>query len=831
MISFVDFIAFMTPHGIRFSFSLLIIIVMITIQGLAIPLSVSAQTEVPIRGPLTPGTAALFPLGIIGTIPGIREISPIAVSGALPGPQFLPIKNVSEPVKAPETLGSTPWLLRYVINPLARAATRSVLTALTQQVVNWISADGGNNVGFVGNFEKTLTNELDDRAGEFLQRLDLIDFCGDIGAYLKVNLRAGGGGLRQRAKCSLSAIVSNVQNFYDNFQNGGWEAFLKVNTDIQNNTAGAFLIALDAKIAAETRRKEEFGARYNKSSILGVGKKVKIDCVPIGNKKAEAQIAGKYQRSGVKEIGTENPDEKCFSSYEEQTPGVIIEQTIKDANRTGIDFGISAKEFDEAIGAIMTALLQRTISSVSGIFGNSGRDYGGRDVGGKDIYNYKEIGSSQDALRSRTEASIFLAYGTEQAIHASVLALRRELTASPAPNASREREIKERVAELLAKKQPVTTEKNQALDIKLSSFATITQGDITRVDALVTQSMNNLEPIAQQVGATPYASPTGDLKTDALNNLSGSRTSVAGLIGLVNQAIAEIDRAIPILNARIAAAQAELATLQPQLSALRAQLATSQSQLSTLQSQLASFQSQLATRQSQRDTLQSQLASLQVQLQNATSQAQAATIQQQINAIQQQISTLQGQITTTQGQINAVQAQIDATQTQVSATQGQIDATQTQVSTTQTQITTTGSRIDALNAQIAADQDNILKLIDHRAALTTGDPAANQKGVLAQLHETDAKLQSEYATMQKFVTISEVVGRTGIALGIMTEANTIQTSADVAVQNVFGFLDSIIGNVLTQFQPASPPAQTPAIPPPIEEAPLPQQFEDSNSDE
>lgn len=583
----------------------------------------------------------------------------------------------TETITNPQTFGSTTWLLRYIVNPLARAFTRTLLTTLTQQVVNWISADGGNNVGFIGNFEKTLGNELDDAAGEFLDKtIPNVDFCGDIGAYLRLNLRAPAGGLRQRARCSLSAIVSNVQHFYDNFQNGGWEAFLKVNTDIQNNTAGAFLIALDAKLAAESRRKEEFGAKYAKSSILGFGKKAKTDCFPKGgNAQTQGQrVASTYMRSGVKQI----PDDPfssdvCFNSYEEQTPGVIIEQTLKDANKTGIEFGISAKDFDEAIGAIMTALLKRTISSASGIFGNSGHDYGGRDVGGTDVFNYKEIGPSQDSLRSRTEASIFLAYGAERGIDATVLTLRQELIATT--SAVRQREIKERTADLLAKKQTLFAAENQLIATKQSSFNAVTQGDIAQIDGLVTRVMNQIEPIAQDVSASPYASPTGDLKTDTLNDLSGGRAKLASMINLTHQAIQEIDGAL---------ASTTLATTT-------------------------------------RTTLQ-----------------------------------------------------------------GYRDA-----------LTNTTRCVPSCAPDVVAG------------------------GALQQFQDADAQLQNEYGKIQNLITVSEVVGETGLAIDALTNANDIQASAYSTIQNAFGLLDSVIGNTLTPFQPVAPPPQNPPIPPPIEEAPPP----------
>jgi hypothetical protein len=143
---------------------------------------------------------------------------------------------------------------------------------------------------------------------------------------------------------------------------------------------------------------------------------------------------------------------------------------------------------------------------------------------------------------------------------------------------------------LLAKKQTVTAEENEVITMKQLSFNAVTQLDIAKIDQRVTQSLNVIEPITAEVRASPYVSPTGDMKTDTLNNLSGARTKAAGAINLANRAIIEIDRAIVIFNNEITAAQAQLAVLQPQLAVLQAQLAGFQTQLSALQSQLAGLE-------------------------------------------------------------------------------------------------------------------------------------------------------------------------------------------------------------------------------------------------
>lgn len=468
-------------------------------------------------------------------------IGSVPVSGSITvSPVEPPVRTGTNKFEALwDTITSTDWILKNIGEPAVRIVIRAAIVSITQQVVDWISADGGTNVGFVANFEQTLTNELDDRAGEFLQQLDYIDFCGNIGAYLKLNLRVSAGGLKQRAKCSLSAIVSNVQNFYDNFQNGGWEAFLKTNVDIQNNTAGAFLIALDAKIGLESQKKEGFVYRYQQSLLGGVlGTTKSQKCV----QRPDVCIVD----HGVTDCTPQEP--LCTTETVVNTPGSVIEAALNKVTGSGMDLGVSAKFIDEAVVApIVSALLNRMITSAHGIFGKSPNT----TVSYSDplFTNVKEIGSSRDTLRSSINAALFSAYGGLKAANDQFLALRKELIANPAPGASAEQEIKTKTIDLLVKKQTLTAQEDRLMNTILISFTTVTPSDISSLDAKVTQILNLIDPITTELGSSPYTSPVGTMKTDTLNTLSGSRTHLAGEIALINQTIKEIDKALAYFGA------------------------------------------------------------------------------------------------------------------------------------------------------------------------------------------------------------------------------------------------------------------------------------------
>lgn len=505
----------------------------------------------------------------------------IAISLALPlrVHALIGVPTTQDKIEDPSKLTATQWLLKYVANPLiARPIIRATLTALTQQIVDWIAGNGGSNVGFVGNLEQSLQQELDARAGEFLQTvLPSVDFCGDIGAYLQLNLRSGGS-LRQRAQCSLSAVVKNVQKHYDNFQNGGWQAFIRTNVDIRNNTAGAFLISYDAKLASEAARLQSFIKPYEKSSITGIK-------IPVKQGSTCTHRSQQYQapdEGGLDfgKLGRNAPDtftrreeeneQVCLTTYQEKTPGTIIEGALKKATiDTGIDFGINAKEFDEAIGTIISALTQRLITSSKGIFDSSGSPDSFAGVPGENLIPYDELSSLQGGLRQRIAGGIFAAYGAAEAQTNQTLALRAQITSAPAPLPTRELEIKQKTADLLAKKQVILNEEQLLIQTTQSSFNAIAQSDGRALDAQVSGSISRIQSLAQEVGAVPYASPSptndNNLKTDSLNELSGARAQIAGQITLINEVLRELTIGYNGLSALIAAKRAQVQQLQQTL--------------------------------------------------------------------------------------------------------------------------------------------------------------------------------------------------------------------------------------------------------------------------
>lgn len=290
-------------------------------------------------------TAVLLILGLM--LPQL--LLPLHQAHALASGSFVKTAEVPLPI-------SSIFSKEFLFDTVVRIIARTLIRALANQVIAWIKGEGGKNVGFVGNLERELRREVDIRGAEFLNNLAGINLCGNIGAFLQVSLRIPSNRLKQQLECTVTEIIQNVDDFYQSFANGGWPVFVDIAANPQNDPYGAYLIALDAKIIAESAKRESIqGTFLANKAFLGFSVK-REDCTEIG----------------------EDGNPLCITYQEVRTPGQLIAETLNKAVPIGFDWLTVSDEINEAIAAIISALLEKLISASfgggGGLFDDS---YGG----------------------------------------------------------------------------------------------------------------------------------------------------------------------------------------------------------------------------------------------------------------------------------------------------------------------------------------------------------------------------------------------------------------------------------------------------------------------
>ncbi|MBI2582780.1 hypothetical protein HYV98_00800 [Candidatus Azambacteria bacterium] len=154
----------------------------------------------------------------------------------------------------------------------------------------------------------------------------------------------------ERARCSISDVVKNVDSFFQNFRNGGWRAWITVSTQPQNNIYGTYLLAVDERAQQEAAAKEAAQAEAESSQGF-LSQKV---CTQFHVRGSTIPVYGEFK---AEELG---PDAIC-DKFEIRTPGSTAGNLLSKALGLGPDSLVSAKEFEEYLGAIVNAAINRVI--------------------------------------------------------------------------------------------------------------------------------------------------------------------------------------------------------------------------------------------------------------------------------------------------------------------------------------------------------------------------------------------------------------------------------------------------------------------------------------
>ncbi len=294
-----------------------------------------------------------------------------------------------------------------IMKPFMTRLSTMLIRSLNHSLLMWIQGydpNGRNNVGFVGNLRDELRKELNLQAGQFINQITGINMCGNINYFVRLRLqlpseRDSYYGLNRALGCTASGVVSNIKYTYNDFQRnfrGGWPAYVSYSLTPQNNPYGAYLIALDAKVSAETATAQNIQTGYQVGAgFLGFQVEEK-NCEPInvgglrkqvveslgiqdtglagGSSFAQEQRIQKAINNKLKTMGAEkdkngnliDPPVTCTSKRVTKTPGQTAAFLLNKSLGSGIDVAVVGNEMDNLISSVIQASINKLIGGSSG---------------------------------------------------------------------------------------------------------------------------------------------------------------------------------------------------------------------------------------------------------------------------------------------------------------------------------------------------------------------------------------------------------------------------------------------------------------------------------
>jgi len=274
---------------------------------------------------------------------------------------------------------------------IAYFLARILIRQLSQSIVTWINSGFQGNPSFVQNPGKFMA-EVGDRAiGEFIFGSDLGFLCSPFETNIRINLGYKYSPFKDKINCTLSGILKNVDgsvtNAYNDFMDGdfinggGWDSWLNITTNPQNNQIGAQLIAeaeLTARIGEkELIKKDELNwsggllSMKNCTRITKDANGVQTNAESYRGDPAFFQKVGTQTGSGqlVRDTSgtiTGSTEDAC----EIVTPGTWITGSGNKVFGMDLDALGVADELDEIIGAlanfVISKVIQKGVSLLTG---------------------------------------------------------------------------------------------------------------------------------------------------------------------------------------------------------------------------------------------------------------------------------------------------------------------------------------------------------------------------------------------------------------------------------------------------------------------------------
>lgn len=325
-----------------------ILIVSFFLPSLSLPFIASAVEDPRTPTGFAPEEPGAFGIGAAGGLAKCVVLS-LATRGAaakelaldLPGlgvVAALSVPTISWPELLQQAkLVSKENLLDCIAGALAKAAIRQ----LTKSIVNWINSGFQGKPAFLSDPAKFFTDIADEQIGEFIYGSGLAGLCSPFALQVKV-LVARSSISSRPVQCTLTKVVKNIQGFTQDFQNGGWPAWLALTTVTANNPYGAFLEArseLDERIARA--QAEKFHDVQRGGGFLSFS-----TCL-------SRSVTGACLRAQI------------------LTPGTVIGRQLNNVLEGPLRQLELADELGEIIDALMVALLQQLFVGQGGLRGLS----------------------------------------------------------------------------------------------------------------------------------------------------------------------------------------------------------------------------------------------------------------------------------------------------------------------------------------------------------------------------------------------------------------------------------------------------------------------------
>lgn len=272
-----------------------------------------------------------------------------------------------------------------VFQTLATNVAKGLLKQVTASIVDWINSGfQGGGPSFVTDPGSFFTDWADQEIGSFIESSELGFLCSPFRFEVRLALAKHYSSFRKQISCKLSDVVSNVGGIANN-GGAGWDNWLQISTQTQNDPYGAYLLSINELNA-------RMQGRQNTVTLdLELGKGfLSWESCDVEETLAEATI----REYGT--LDTDTPGKPQCKQKSTKTPGSVVESQLNHALGSDLRSLELADDIDEIVGALFNQMISQIMKGAQGLLGGN------------------KSSASEDAARARAQIEYMQKLADEQ---------------------------------------------------------------------------------------------------------------------------------------------------------------------------------------------------------------------------------------------------------------------------------------------------------------------------------------------------------------------------------------------------------------------------------
>lgn len=283
---------------------------------------------------------------------------------------------------------SVPQLLEYIFKTIGKGMAKKMVNDMVQASIKWANTGFDGNPTYPQDWEQYTRNTFRGAAGDYIKDSKLGFLCEPFQAQIRLSLIRASVPQDTRFECTLDTIGVNYENFINNFQEGGWEAFFNVTQSESGNPLSAYVTVkadLDDKVANQLGIVNQERALNDGFLSLKVCDPRMKNTKPTGEYQGQNlggmswdEVLEMYENLTLEEQTEFNRQFPGWNPYKKQgeclndgtvtTPGSLIKGQLDKVLGSGLDSLISAQDLDAIVNAAISGLLGRYVFGPEGFF-------------------------------------------------------------------------------------------------------------------------------------------------------------------------------------------------------------------------------------------------------------------------------------------------------------------------------------------------------------------------------------------------------------------------------------------------------------------------------